>query len=75
MSTSEVEYVAMAHGAKTAFAIEAVLEFDVYEGNEGAKALAENLQGSHRRKHIDARFHFLRGAGEVVILVIASVYI
>ena len=52
LSTSEVEYVAMAHGAKTALAIKAVLDFvqphlsgraiDMYEDNEGAKALAEN---------------------------------
>ena len=33
----------------------------MYEDNEGAKALAENPQGSHRSKHIDVRFHFLRG--------------
>ena len=28
--------------------------------NEGAKALAENPQGSHRSKHIVVRFRFLR---------------
>ena len=54
LSTSEAEYVAMAHGAKTSFlAIKVVLDFtqphpsgraiDMYEDNEGAKALAENL--------------------------------
>ena len=32
---------------------------DMYEDNEGAKALAENPQGSHRSKHMDVRFHFL----------------
>ena len=32
----------------------------MYEDNEGAKALAENPQGSHRSKHIDVRFHCLR---------------
>ena len=26
----------------------------MYQDNEEAKALAENLQGSHRSKHIDA---------------------
>ena len=33
---------------------------DMYEDNEGASILAENSQGSHRSKHIDVRFHFLR---------------
>ena len=56
----------MVHGAKTALAIQTVLDFvqphlsgraidDMYENNEGAKTLAENLQGSHRSKHIDVR--------------------
>ena len=54
LSTSEAEYVAMAHGAKPAIGIKAVLGFvqphlssraiDMYEDNEGAKALAENPQ-------------------------------
>ena len=73
LSTSEAEYVAMAYGAKTALAIKAVLDFvqphlsgraiDMYEDNEGAKALAEN------------RFHFLRGLvrlGQVTIPSVAS---
>ena len=51
LSTSGAEYVAMAYGAKIALAIKAGLEFvqphlsgrviDVYEDNEGAKALDE----------------------------------
>ena len=64
LSTSEAEYVAMAHGAKTALAIKAVLDvvqphlsgraIDMYEDNEGEEALAENPQGfppkqAHRR--------------------------
>ncbi|CAN0412556.1 unnamed protein product, partial [Ascophyllum nodosum] len=85
LSTSEAEYVAMAHGAKIALAIKAVLDFvqphlsgraiDMYDDNEGEKALAENLQGSHRSKHIDVRFHFLRGLvrlGQVTFHSIAS---
>ena len=42
----------------------------MYEDGEGAKALAENPQGSYRSKYIDARFHFLRGLlrlGQVTI--------
>ena len=71
LSTSEAEYVVMAHGEKTALATKAVLDFvqphlsgravDMYEDNERAKTLAENPQGSHRSKHKDARFYFLRG--------------
>ena len=85
LSASEAEYVVMAHGAKTALAIKAVLDFvqphlsgraiDMYEDYEGAKALAENPQGSHRSKHIDVRFHFLRGLvrlGQVTIHSVAS---
>ena len=71
LSTSEAEYVAMAHGENTALEIKAVLDsvqphlsgraIGIYEDNEGAKPLAENPQGSQRIKHIDVRFHFLRG--------------
>ena len=85
LSTSEAEYVAMAHGAKTALAIRAVLDFvqphlsgraiDMYEANEEAEALAENLHGSPRSKYIDVRFQFLRGLvklGQVKIHSVAS---
>ena len=86
LSKSEAEYVAMAHGANTALLeIKAMLDFvqphlsgraiDVYEDNEGAKPLAENPQGSHRIKHIDVRFHFLRRLvrlGQVTIHSVAS---
>ena len=57
LSTSEAEYMTMAHGARTASAIKTVLNFvqphlsgrtiDMYEDDEGAKALAKNPQGSH----------------------------
>ena len=70
LSTSEAEYVAMAHGVKNALFSRAVLEFvqpqlcgmvfKVFEDNEGAKALAENPLSSARTKHIDVRYHFLR---------------
>ena len=85
LPTSEAEYVAMAHGAKIALAIKAVLDFvqpylsgraiDIYEENEGVKALAENPQGSHRSERKDVRFHFLRGLvmlGQVTIHSVAS---
>ena len=83
LSTSEAEYDALAHGANTASAIKAVLDFvqphfsdrafDMYEDNEGAKALAENPQSSHRIKHIDVRFHFLRGLVRLEQVTIHSV--
>ena len=85
LSTSETNYVVMAHGAKTAFAIKVVLDFvqpylsgraiDMHEDNEGAKALAETPQGSHCSKNLDVRFHFLRGLvrlGQVTIQSVAS---
>ena len=85
LSTSEAEYVAMAHGANTALDIKVVLDFvqphlsgraiDMYEDNEGTKPLAENPQGSPRIKHIDVRFRFLRGLvrlGQVTIHSVAS---
>ena len=75
LSTSEVEYIAMAYGAKIALAIKVVLDFvqthlssratDIYEDKKGPKALTENTQGSHRSKHIDVRCNFLRGLCEV----------
>ena len=48
---------------------------DTYKDNEGANAMAENPQGSHRSKHIDVRFHFLRGLvrlGQVAVHSVAS---
>ena len=85
LSTIETEYVAMAHRAKTALTINTELDFvqphlsgraiDMYENNEGAKALTENPQGSPRSKHIDVRFHFLRGLvrlGQVTTHSVAS---
>ena len=85
LSASEAEYVAMAHGENTALEIKAVLDFvqphlsgraiGIYEGNKGAKSLAENPQGSHRIKHINVRFHFLPGLvrlGQVTIHSVAS---
>ena len=65
LTTSEAEYVAIAHGVKNAPFSRAVLEFaqpqlcgivfKVFEDNEGAKALAENPLSSARTKHIDVR--------------------
>ena len=75
LSTSEAEYVVMAHGAKTSLAIKAVLDFVQPHLSGRAKALAENPQGSYRSNHIDVRFHFLRGLvkmGQVTTHSVAS---
>ena len=39
------------------------MEYDIvlYEDNEGAKALARNPLSSGSSKHIDVRWHFIRG--------------
>ena len=83
ISTSEAGYVAMAHGAKTALAMKSALDvvqphlsseaIDMYDDSEGAKVLAETPQGSHRSKHIDVRFHFLRGLGRLGQVTLHSV--
>ena len=77
----------MAYGAKTALAIEVVMEFfqphlsgrdiDMYEDTEGTKAWTENPEGSHRSKHIDVRFHLHRGLvklGQVQIHSVPSAH-
>ena len=79
--TNEVAYVALTHRENTYLSIQAVLEFVqphlkgsvivLYEDNEGARALPENLQGSQLSKHIDVHFRFLRGrpgSSEVTML-------
>ena len=47
----------------------------VFEDNQGAKTLAENPLSSARSKHIDVRFHFVRGllrAKKIDIQFVAS---
>ena len=83
LSMSEAENVAMAHGAKTALANKAVLNFILshlsgraiymHEHNQGVKALTENPKGCHRSKHIDVHFKFLRGLVRLVQVTIHSV--
>ena len=71
LSTSEAEYIAAGFGVKEALFVRAILSFiapetsgasiKVLEDNQGAKELIENPLGSARSKHIDVRFHFIRG--------------
>ena len=80
LSTSEAEYVAMAQGAKTALFTRAVLAFlqpqlvgriiDLFEDNQGVITMAENLISGGRTKHIDVRYHFIRGLVEHKMIAI-----
>ena len=78
LSASEAEYVAMAQGAKTALFTKAVLDFlqpelasetiNLFEDNQGAIAIAENIISGGRTKHIDVRYHFIRELVERKVL-------
>ena len=85
LSTAEAEYVALGEGVKEALRTGAVLSFicpevtgscvRVFEDNQEAIALAENPLNSARSKHIDVRFHFVRGllrAKKIDIQFVAS---
>ena len=80
-ATCEAEYVALCDAAKEAIFERAVLFFlqpqlvamcvDIFGGNEGAMAIANNPSSASRSKHIDEKFHFIQGlvrAGEIRIL-------
>ena len=45
----------------------------MYKDNEGTKSLDETPQGSHRSKHIDVRFYFLRDLVRLGQVTICSV--
>ena len=72
-STSEVEYVAMAQGVKTALFTKAVLDFlqpefasetiELFEDNQGAIVIAQSPISGGRTNHIDVRYPFI---GELV---------
>ncbi|CAB1102057.1 unnamed protein product [Ectocarpus sp. CCAP 1310/34] len=71
LSSTEAEYIAAGEGVKEALFVRDVLSFvapepsgssiQVLEGNQGAIALVQNPLSSGRTKHIDVRFHFIRG--------------
>ena len=71
LSTTEAEYVALGDGVKEGLFVKVVFSFIVLPvseksikllvGNEGAIKLAANPLSSARTKHIDVRFHFIRG--------------
>ena len=72
LSTTEAENVALAEGAKEGMFVRSAMPFmqpNVYEitlmeDNEGAKATVEFPLSSGRSKHIDVRWHFIRGLVE-----------
>ncbi|CAB1105045.1 unnamed protein product [Ectocarpus sp. CCAP 1310/34] len=71
LSSTEAEYIAAGEGVKEALFVRAVLSFvapetsgssiKVLEDNQGAIALVQNPLSSGRTKHIDVRYHFIRG--------------
>ena len=71
LSSTEAEYIAAGEGVKEALFVRAVLSFvapetsggsiQVLEDNQGAMALVQNPLSSARSKHIDVRYHFIRG--------------
>ena len=84
-ATCEVEYVALCDTSKGALFIRAVLVFlqseltgmrvDIFDDNEGAKAIADNASSASMSKHIDVKLHFIRGlicAGKVRFLHVGT---
>ncbi|CAB1096091.1 unnamed protein product [Ectocarpus sp. CCAP 1310/34] len=71
LSSMEAEYIAAGEGVKEALFVRAVLSFvapetsgssiQVLEDNQGVIVLVQNPLSSGRTKHIDVRFHFIRG--------------
>ncbi|CAB1120751.1 unnamed protein product [Ectocarpus sp. CCAP 1310/34] len=71
LSSTEAEYIAAGEGVKEALLVRAVLSFaapetsgssiQVLEDNQGAIALVQNPLSSGRTKHINVRFHLIRG--------------
>ena len=51
------------------------MRVDIFDDNEGAKAIADNPSSASRSKHIDVKLHFIRGlirTGEVRILYVGT---
>ena len=67
LSTTEAEYIALAHGTKEAIWLRRMLsdlEIDcnpvpIFVDNQSAIKLANNAEYHKRSKHIDVRFHFV----------------
>ncbi|CAB1104016.1 unnamed protein product [Ectocarpus sp. CCAP 1310/34] len=57
LSSTEAKYIAAGEGVKEALGS----SIQVLEDNQGAIALVQNPLGSGRTKHIEVRFHFIRG--------------
>ncbi|CAB1100018.1 unnamed protein product [Ectocarpus sp. CCAP 1310/34] len=85
LSSTEAEYIAAGEGVKEALFVRAVLSFvapetsgssiRVLEDNQGAIALVQNPLSSGRTKHIDVRFHFIRGlfgSGDISVKLVPT---
>ncbi|CAK9821232.1 Retrovirus-related Pol polyprotein from transposon TNT 1-94 [Anthophora plagiata] len=83
LSTTESEYIALAHGVKDAIWLRRMLnELDipcnsvsVYVDNQAAIKIASNSENHKRSKHIDVKYHFTRevvNRGEIEIKYIQS---
>jgi len=85
LSSTEAEYIAAGEGVKEALFVRAVLSFiapetsgssiQVLEDNQGAMALVQNPLSSARSKHIDVRYHFIRGlfrSGDISIKFVST---
>jgi hypothetical protein len=69
LSSTEAEYMALSEAAKeikfiyqvlTSLGIKVQLPIIVHVDNVGAIFMAENATSTHRTRHIDARYHFVR---------------
>ncbi|CAB1101401.1 unnamed protein product [Ectocarpus sp. CCAP 1310/34] len=85
LSSTEVEYIAAGEGVKEVLFVGAVLSsvapetsgssIQVLEDNQGAMALVQNPLSSGRTKHIDVRFHFIRGlfkSGDISVMFVPT---
>ena len=70
-ATCEAEFVVLCDTSKEALFTSVVLVFlqpelngmrvDIFDDNEGSKAIAYNPSSASRSKHIDVKLHFIRG--------------
>ena len=85
MATCVAEFVALYDTSKKAFFTRAVLVFfqlelsnmrvNIFDENEGSKAIADNPSSLSRSKHNDVKLHFVLGltrTGEVRILHVGT---
>ena len=84
LSSVESEYMAMCQAAKEAVWLSGLLEdlgielrslLIIYSDNQGALALAQNLDTHPRSKHVDIQYHFTQDlvcAGQIAVKYIPT---